>query len=141
MNQESLDERRFLFLIGSTRADGNSEQLAARAASRLPDTVDKALIRLRETALPPFQDIRHCPELRYSLPDGNERLLLEATLDASDLVLVSPVYWYNLSATLKSYLDHWSGWMRIDGLNFKERMKGKTMWLIAVQSEHGLETA
>jgi multimeric flavodoxin WrbA len=61
-------------------------------------------------------------------------LLLDATLTATDLVFVAPVYWYGLPADAKLYLDHWSGWMRIPELNFRAQMAGKTMCAISVFS-------
>jgi multimeric flavodoxin WrbA len=62
-------------------------------------------------------------------------VLPEATLEATDLVIVSPLYWYGVSADVKLYLDHWSGWMRIPGVDFKPRMAGKTMWGVSAISE------
>lgn len=44
---------------------------------------------------------------------------------ATDIVLVSPVYWFSIPSPLKTYLDHWSGWMRVPDLDFKEKMRGK----------------
>ncbi len=58
------------------------------------------------------------------VPEGNERLLWEATLWATDVVIASPLYWYSVSATTKRYLDHWSGWLRVEGAPLKERMRG-----------------
>jgi putative NADPH-quinone reductase len=53
------------------------------------------------------------------------------TLDATDLVLVSPVYWYSVPAPLKLYIDHWSAWLRVPGVDFKARMAGKRLWVVA----------
>ena len=39
-------------------------------------------------------------------------MLLDATLAATDLVFVAPVYWYSLPAAAKLYLDYWSAWLR-----------------------------
>ena len=57
--------------------------------------------------------------------------ILDATLAATDLVFVSPVYWFSIPSPLKTYLDHWSAWLRIPGLEFKERMAGKSLWVIS----------
>ena len=58
------------------------------------------------------------------------RPLLDATMACTDLVLVSPVYWYSFPSALKTYLDHWSAWMRIEDLPFKEAMSRKRLHLI-----------
>jgi hypothetical protein len=46
---------------------------------------------LRELDLPPFHDIGHRDE-PVREPDGVERELLGATLSATDLVIVTPLY-------------------------------------------------
>jgi hypothetical protein len=43
-------------------------------------------------------------------------------------VPASPLYWYAMSTSTKRYLDHWSGWMRVPGADFKERRAGRTLW-------------
>ncbi len=129
--------RRFLFLLASTRREGNSEQLARRAAANLPSGTEATWLRLDEHPLPPFVDTRH--STGYGDPDGTARLLAEATLAATDLVIVSPVYWYSLPAAAKLYFDHWSGWMRSPALTFRERMKGKHLWAVLVDSDQAHE--
>lgn len=68
--------------------------------------------------------------------------MLDATLRATDIVLVTPLYWYSVSATAKLYLDYWSGWMELDDLRFKQRMSSKTLWGVSVRGdreEHVME--
>ncbi|MFH8380168.1 flavodoxin family protein [Kitasatospora sp. NPDC018058] len=121
--------RRFLFLDASARADGNSGQLARLAAeSSLPVGAEQHWLRLADHPLPPFQDLRHTGDGRYPEPAGHERTLLEATLAATDLVFVAPLYWYSLPTTAKLYLDYWSAWFRVPGVDFRARMRGGTVW-------------
>lgn len=123
----------FLFLNASTRETGvlgNTEQLARAAAQALPTSVAQTWLRLPEHALPPFVDHRH-GRGSYPMPlEGEGLTLLNSTLAASDLVFVSPVYWYSIPAPLKLYLDHWSAWMRVAELDFKGRMAEKRLWVI-----------
>jgi multimeric flavodoxin WrbA len=126
--------RSFLFLLASTRVGGNTEQLARAAATMIPPYVEQRWIRLTEEALPPFTDIRHDGDGVYPAPAGPEQVLLEATLAATDLVIATPMYWYSVSATAKLYLDHWSAWMRVPGVDFKARMRGKTMWAVTAHT-------
>ncbi|MER7335835.1 MULTISPECIES: NAD(P)H-dependent oxidoreductase [unclassified Micromonospora] len=125
--------RRFLFLLGSSRPGGNTELLARRAAAALPAGVEQRWLYLADHPLAPFHDIRHgqCPPP----PSGNEALLLTETLAATDLVIASPVYWYSVSAPTKLYLDHWSTWLRLPGVDFRARMRGRTMWAISALSD------
>lgn len=127
--------RRFLFLLASTRSNGNTEQLARAAAAALPAHVEQSWLRLSELNLPAFADIRHGGDGVYPAPEGDAALLLRETLAATDLVFVAPLYWYSLPAPAKAYLDHWSGWMRVPGVDFRARMEGRRMWDITVTSE------
>jgi NAD(P)H-dependent FMN reductase len=133
--------RQFLFLLTSARRDGNSEILAQRAANTLGDDVAKIWLRLLDLPLPGFVDIRHEGEGIYPRPSGAGETLLRATLNATDIVFVSPLYWYGLPSLAKHYLDHMSGWMRVPGENFVERMAGKTMWAVTALSEKDYSVA
>ncbi|MFF6917918.1 NAD(P)H-dependent oxidoreductase [Streptomyces sp. NPDC012466] len=119
--------RRFLFVLGSARAEGNSELLARRAAEQLPPDVEQEWIDLTELPLPDFEDLRHDND-HVRPTEGNVARLLDATLAATDIVIVSPLYWYSVSAQTKRYLDHWSGWLRTPGLDFKATLAGRTLW-------------
>ena len=129
-----MTNRSFLFLLASTRSHGNTEALARHAAAHLPIGAGQRWLRLDDLLLPPFRDIRHDGEGRYPVPEGDEKLLLEATLAATDLVIASPVYWYSVSAAAKLYLDYWTGWLRVPAADFKTRMRGKSMWAIGAHT-------
>jgi hypothetical protein len=130
-----MSKREFLFILGSARNDGNTEHLARHAARSLPQSTKQTWIHLLEHRLPLFEDIRHHESRKYSLASESEKLLLDATLTATDIVIASPVYWYSVSASTKLYLDHWSAWMRLDSVDFKDRMAGKTLWAISALSD------
>jgi multimeric flavodoxin WrbA len=127
-------QRSFLFLVGSSRAGGNTETLARLAAERLPADIPQRWLRLRDLELPAFHDIgaRDDPVRE---PEGVERLLLDATLAATDLVFVTPLYWYSMSWPVKLYLDHWASWERLPGAGFKDRMRGRTLWAVSVMAD------
>ncbi|MFJ4540967.1 flavodoxin family protein [Streptomyces tibetensis] len=119
--------RRFLFVLGSARAEGNSELLARRAAEQLPPDVEQEWVDLTELPVPDFEDLRHDSD-HVRPTEGNVARLLDATLAATDIVIVSPLYWYSVSAQTKRYLDYWSGWLRTPGLDFKATLAGRTLW-------------
>ncbi len=127
--------REFLFILGSARYDGNTEHLARHAARSLPTSINPNWIHLLDHNLPLFEDIRHHETRKYSVTSESERTLLDATLAATDIVIASPVYWYSISAATKLYLDHWSKWMRLEGVEFKARMASKTLWAISALSD------
>ncbi len=128
--------RQFLFLVSSARREGNSEQLARRAAAALPVSSSQTWLNLADLPLPAFDDRRHVSAENWTpTVEGHARTLLAATLGATDLVLVAPVYWYSLPAAAKLYLDHWSAWLRVPGWDFKARMAGKTLWAVSSFSD------
>ncbi len=129
------DGRELLFILGSARSDGNTELLARHAARSLPSDARTNWVRLIDHALPSFEDIRHHETRRYKINSETEQKLLDATLSSTDLVIASPVYWYNLSAATKLYIDHWSAWMRLEGVEFRSRMAGKTLWSVTSLSD------
>ena len=131
---QSAEMRHFTFVLASARRDGNTEVLTRIAAARLPPRWPQRWLRLMDLPLAPFEDIRHSVGV-YPDPTGHERLLLDATLDATDLVFAAPLYWYSLPASAKLYLDYWSGWLRVPGAQFRARMTGKTLWGVCVLSD------
>jgi multimeric flavodoxin WrbA len=127
----------YLFLTASTRESGhlgNTEWLAQQAAQHLPAGAQATWHHLARMQAPPFVDLRHTAG-QYPMPEGDMHTLLQATLACTDLVLVAPVYWYSMPATLKLYLDHWSAWMRIPGVPFKDSMAQKTLHLITTSGD------
>ena len=123
----------YLFLTTSTREPGhpgNTEWLARQAAAALPAGTAQTWHHLARMQLPPFVDQRHTTG-SYAPPEGDMQTLLDATLAATHIVFVAPVYWYSIPSPLKTYLDHWSAWMRVPGLDFKARMAGKRLWVIS----------
>ena len=127
-----MTARHFLFIVSSARvpgAIGNTEWLAREAARHLPAGATSTWLHLNGLDLADFEDRRHDVGV-YPMPTGDTVRLLDATLEATDLVFVTPLYWYSFPNRLKRYLDHWSAWMRIEGVDFKGRMQGKRVWAI-----------
>ncbi|MEU6120576.1 NAD(P)H-dependent oxidoreductase [Streptomyces sp. NPDC047123] len=135
--------RSFLFVLGSARPGGNSEILARKAAEQLPSDVEQRWLDLADLPLPDFDDRRHgdAPRARPRPVGDNEAVLLDATLAATDIVIVSPLYWYSLSATVKRYLDHWDGWLETPEIAFKETLKDRTLWGVTALAHREEEAA
>jgi hypothetical protein len=134
------ENRRFTFLIASARRDGNTEFLTRKAAEHLPSEYRQQWLHLMDLPLAPFEDIRHSVGV-YPQPEGNERILFDATLNATDLVFGVPLYWYGVPSSAKLYLDYWSGWLRVPGADFKARMAGKTLWGVCALSDEDFSRA
>ncbi|MFJ4836157.1 flavodoxin family protein [Streptomyces sp. NPDC088747] len=132
--------RHFLFLLGSSRPGGNTELLARRAAEQLPAGVEQRWLSLAEHPLPEFEDLRHDSD-HVRPTEGSTALLLDATLAATDIVIASPLYWYSVSAPTKRYLDHWSGWLRTPGVDFKATLAGRSLWGVTALAHEEQEVA
>jgi hypothetical protein len=136
-----MGHRRFLFLLASAREHGNTEIMARHAAAHLPSGTEQRWLRLADHPLPEFEDVRHTGDGVYPVPEGNARTLLEATVDATDIVIASPLYWYSLATSAKHYMDHWAGWMRVPGFDFRARMRDKTVWGVCAVSDEDFSKA
>lgn len=129
--------KHYLFIVTSTREPGhtgNTEWLARQAAAALPPGTVQTWHQLARMHLPPFVDQRHTSG-KYPPPEGDMKILLDATLAATDIVFVAPVYWYSIPSPLKTYIDHWSAWMRVPGLPFKEEMAKKVLRLVTTSGD------
>jgi multimeric flavodoxin WrbA len=133
--------RRFLFVLGSSRTEGNTELLARRAAEQLPAGVEQEWISLAELALPDFVDLRRDSDHVHPPTGSVPARLLDATLAATDIVIASPLYWYSVSGLTKRYLDYWSGWLRTPGIGFKDAMAGRTLWGVTALAHEETEVA
>ncbi len=126
-----------LFLVASAREPGhlgNTEWLAQKAAEALPAATPQTWLHLAQMNLPPFVDQRHTAGT-YPMPEGDLRRVLDAMRAASHIVLVAPVYWYSFPTALKTLMDHWSAWIRVPGLAFKDEMATKTFQLITTSGD------
>ncbi|KUL28369.1 flavodoxin family protein [Streptomyces regalis] len=133
--------RRFLFVLGSSRSEGNTELLARAAAEQLPKSVEQQWISLAEHPLPDFVDLRRDSDHVRPPVGSTPALLLDATLAATDIVIASPLYWYSVSGLTKRYLDYWSGWLRTPGIDFKATLAGRTLWGVTALAHQETEVA
>lgn len=128
------EHRHVLFILASARRHGNAERLARNAAESLPHDVQQTWIRLSELSLPPFEDLRHS----YTGTTLHRAVTSEPCWIQLWLRQISCLSHRSigLPASAKLYLDHWRGWLRIPGVDFKQRMAGKTLWLISSYERH-----
>lgn len=124
--------RRLLFLTASPRTGSNSRRLAAHAAQALPDGVAAHWLDLNAPALPAFRDLRpgHPGVPMGRLGDVFGQLML-----ASDLVFVTPIYWYAFPAPLHLLLSHLSGWLDVPELRLTDGLRGKRSYLLTARAD------
>lgn len=89
---------RTLIIFGSARADGDTSKVTRALAAELEATVVDLL---------DYHVAAYSYEGTYPEAD-NFISLLEEALAYDHLVLASPVYWYTMSAQLKTFLDRFT---------------------------------
>lgn len=122
--------RRYLFLLSSARPLGNALTLARAAAAPLPAKAQH-WIDLTDPPLPAFLDLRP----GFALPQGPLATILHAMRDATEIILVAPIYWYALPAPAKLLMDHWSGWLDAPATEFAAWAQDKTFHLITTRAD------
>ncbi len=117
-----------MFVIqGSSRVNGNSEQLSkVMLAGLTAETVC-----LRDQKITPIVDQRHEPSGFAPVADDYDSLV-DRMLKHEEIVFVTPLYWYGMSGLMKNFIDRWSQSLRVEGLDFKNKMQSKKMYVVIV---------
>ncbi|WP_096186522.1 flavodoxin family protein [Evansella halocellulosilytica] len=115
-------------IYGSSREGGNTELLTKTALQGL----DYEEIILRDETIIPVKDGRH-EDQGFSEVDDNYDALISRMINHDILVFATPIYWFSMSGTMKTFIDRWSQTMRDEKHpEFKEKMAGKQAYVIAV---------
>ncbi|GKU79121.1 flavodoxin family protein [Paenibacillus sp. L3-i20] len=113
-------------IYGSSRRNGNSEQLA----DRLVEGLETDRIYLSDYNIEPHKDYRHSEKEPY--PDDDYHRVIERVLAQDILVFTTPIYWYGASGLTKTFIDRWSQSLRENKPVFLEKLSTKTAWVIGV---------
>ncbi|ANE46373.1 NAD(P)H-dependent oxidoreductase [Paenibacillus swuensis] len=113
-------------IYGSSRRNGNSEQLA----KRLVEGFEVDHIHLTEHHIEPIKDYRHSEKEPY--PDDDYRSVIERVLAQDRLVFATPIYWYGASGLTKTFIDRWSQSLRENKDEFLAKLRGKSAWVIGI---------
>ncbi len=116
-----------LIISGSSRDNSNSEFFAEKAAASYKG--DVKWIRLREKTIRQIHDQRH-DENGFDPVKDDHAQVVEAMLEADEVLFATPLYWYGMSGYMKTFIDRWSQSMRDTDVNFKERIVGKPGYVI-----------
>jgi multimeric flavodoxin WrbA len=130
-----------LIILGSPRKNGNSELLAQSLASGVTETPGASVefIRLNDLRLTPCQGCGGCTKTGSCVID-DDMTPLYAKVDACDaLILVSPIYFYALSAQCKAFVDRFQArWARkyLCGIPFRKD-ENRQGFLLATAATNG----
>lgn len=136
-----------LMVLGSPRKNGNSETLANAVAVGFSDKSDKGggagvtveMVRLNDLAIRPCQGCGGCAQTGRCIVADDMTTLYEKVDAADRLLLVSPVYFYALSAQMKAFADRFQcRWSRryLLGRRFR-RGEDRLACLLATAASHG----
>lgn len=97
-----------LVLSSSPRRDGNSSALAVAAVEGLKASGHQAEMMYADDVVSDFlRDCRRCRRAdgECSIDDGYHEMFTRHFLPAHGFIAATPIYWYGMSAQLKSFFD------------------------------------
>ncbi|WP_424565535.1 flavodoxin family protein [Tepidibacillus fermentans] len=128
-----------LTIYGSSRKNGNSEALTKKVLQQLnPKDVDE--IHLMDVHIEPIVDERHTEHGFRPVDDDYEKLAIQI-MNHQVLLFSTPLYWYGMSGRMKNLIDRFTQSLRSTEYDFKEKMKGKKMYVIIVGGQSAPYTA
>lgn len=97
---------KLLGIIGSPRKGGNTEILMKEAlkASEQEDA-ETEMIRLVDFSLKPCDGCRTCFETKKCVIKDDVEKIFEKMAEADGIIIGSPVYFYNVTAQTKTFID------------------------------------
>lgn len=116
---------KILVLQGSSRENGNTEQLSQLVLQGIPHTQ----IHLREKNIRAIHDQRHDQE-GFTAVDDDYDAIVEAVLEHDVIVFATPIYWYGMSGFMKDFVDRWSQSLRDKRYSFKQALAQKQAFVI-----------
>lgn len=131
---------KFLVVLGSPRKGGNSETLARKVAEAVESEGGRTeYIRLNDLNIRPCQGCGGCEKSGNCVIDDDMTAIYRALDDADRILLVSPVYFYGLSAQCKIFGDRLQArWARKYLLKDRYRQgEGRKGYLLATAATKG----
>lgn len=125
-------------ILGSSRRDGNTEELAQIVTVGLPSqTID-----LKELQIDPFQDFRHTEE-GFQLAEDDYNHIVQAFMQNDVLIFATPLYWYGMSGLMKAMFDRLSQALRDEryGSQLKARMSSVEAIVLIVGGDNPKQKA
>lgn len=105
---QTTEDTTLLILVGSPRRNGNSAMLAEAVRQGAEQTGVRVKTRFLDDYVGGFlRDCRQCRQAdgTCSIDDRYRELFVEDFLPAQGVVFSSPIYWYGISAQMKTFFD------------------------------------
>lgn len=132
---------RALVLSSSPRRNGNSAALAETALKGLHSAGHEAELLFADDVLSGFlRDCRQCrrPDGECNIADGFREAFFEYFLPADGFIAATPIYWYGMSAQLKTFFDRMFCYVAAShplSVSTVGRMTGKRLGLLLSSEE------
>jgi len=124
-----------LAIIGSPRITGNTSYLVDQALDEVVKAdIDIEKIILSQYEVNPCLGHDACPSYESCIQKDDAGWILEKFRTADGIILASPVYYYNVSAQIKAFLDR-NYWIYKHDLEYQARTAG----IIVVAEQIGIE--
>lgn len=124
-----------LAIVGSPRLNGNTNYLvdqALKEAAKLGAETEK--IVLSEVCVNPCQGHDNCDSFASCIQEDDMAGILGKFIEADGVILATPVYYYNVSAQLKAFIDrNYFLYMH------EQKAKAKVVGIIVVAGGEGIE--
>lgn len=112
-------------IIGSSRIDGNTQQLTEIAL----EGIEYTPIILKDKKITPIDDLRHADGGFQPVADDYDEVI-DKVLEHDILIFSTPVYWYGMSGLMKNFVDRWSQSLRDSRFEFKKKMSQKKVYVV-----------
>ncbi|MBA7559869.1 putative NAD(P)H-dependent FMN-containing oxidoreductase YwqN [subsurface metagenome] len=126
---------KLLAIVGSPRLKGNTNYLVEQAlgeAARLGAQTEKIILSQYEAN--PCLGHADCASFESCLQKDDAGWIIDKFCEADGVILATPVYWYNVSAQMKAFID------RNYFIYKKDRKpRGRVVGLIVVGEQVGIE--
>lgn len=119
----NFNQDKIVLINGTSRNNSDSKRLAHELLS----DVSYKEFDLMDLLVKPVQDYRSA--LAWPRQNDDYYHIIRTVKEADDLVLSSPIYWYGISAQLKSFIDRWSESLKTD-TEFRKCMNGKRLHVV-----------
>jgi len=126
---------KILAIVGSPRLKGNTNYLVDRAfeeASRLGADTEKIIVSQYE--LNPCLGHDDCASFESCLQKDDANWILDRFREADGVILATPVYYYNVSAQMKAFIDRNYFLYKHD-----QKYKSRAIGIIVVGEQIGIE--
>ena len=126
---------KILAIVGSPRLKGNTNYLVDQALEEARELgAETEKIALSQYKVNPCLGHDDCPSFTSCLQEDDAGWILEKFCKADGVILATPVYWYNVSAQMKAFIDRNYFLYKHD-----QKYKAKVVGIIVVAEMEAIE--